>query len=314
MGEIVPQRSMGAYLSSRNRIGTAANLITGLLVSVILDTVCPPYNYSIVFFLAGMCGMIDAFWMARLKEPDNPAENGRTETRKTIRQIFCSTLSKRKFRNYTFFWIAWNFSYMIASPFNSRYILGPLGISFTQYTVFCNFVYFSVSILTLPGWGRFIDRFGCKAAIYLSFGTTSLMGFLWLFSVPKSLLIPFVFHLLGGFFWGVIDLVNQHMMISQTPTENRQDYVAVFSMLTLVFGYASAILLSGLAMELLSGLGNTYTFLGLVIDKYQVLFIVASMLRLITLVAFVPIITEQAHTSLKTSFMNMITKNRRRGS
>lgn len=183
----------------------------------------------------------------------------------------------------TLFWILWNFSYMLCSPFFAYYILGEMQINFMTYTIGCLITSSLTSLIILPFWGKMIDRVGCKPVIKIAFAATGALGFIWILAKRGNPWIPVIFFIIGGFFWCVNDLASQHMLISQTPAKNKAAYIATFSVLTAVLGNAPATLVSGALLGLfekatvLFGKSNGQPLL----DRYQILFIFASIIRIL---------------------------------
>lgn len=104
-----------------------------------------------------------------------------------------------------------------------------------------------------------------------------------------------LFYGLGGTVWCVVELLNQHMMISQTPEEGRQQYVAVYSTCALVLGQGMATLAGGVVMGAIHGwIGEgRLPVAGLALDKYQLLFILASFLRFFVILFLAPRLQER---------------------
>lgn len=287
LGIVVPEQILGRYLSTRNRIGVIADLGCGLLISLFLDHIIAPYNYVIVFGIAGLGSIADACIVGRVAEPV-----GKTapQTERTGRLALGTILRNKGFMRYVLFWVAWNFSYYIASPFNAKYCLGPLGMSFTQFTIGCNYLYYAVTFFSLPLWGRFIDRFGCRNTIYCAFSAIGVIGMLWLFAKPGHLLIPVLFYGLGGTVWCVVELLNQHMMISQTPCGERHRYIAAYSVFSMVLGQGMATLCGGAVMGLIDSAigGGRLQIVWFELDKYQLLFTFACVLRFAVVLFLAP--------------------------
>ena len=163
-------------------------------------------------------------------------------------------------------------------------------MTFTQFTIGCNYLYYAVTIFALPLWGRFIDRFGCRNTVYVAFSAIGVIGLLWLFAEPGRLLIPVLFYGLGGTVWCVVELLNQHMMISQTPDEARHRYVALYSVFSMVFGQGMATLCGGAVMGLIDSAigGGRLQIVWFELDKYQLLFTFACVLRFAVVLFLAP--------------------------
>lgn len=287
LGLVVPEHILGRYLSARNRVGIIADLGCGFFISLLLDHILAPYNYVLVFGIAGLGSIADACITGHVAEPTgDAAPQMRAAGRLPLREI----LHNKNFVRYVLFWVAWNFSYYLASPFNAKYCLGPLGMTFTQFTIGCNYLYYAVTIFALPLWGRFIDRFGCRNTVYVAFSAIGVIGLLWLFAEPGRLLIPVLFYGLGGTVWCVVELLNQHMMISQTPDEARHRYVALYSVFSMVFGQGMATLCGGAVMGLIDRAigGGRLQIVWFELDKYQLLFTFACVLRFAVVLFLAP--------------------------
>ncbi|MFR1358584.1 MAG: hypothetical protein ACLSBB_15340 [Ruthenibacterium lactatiformans] len=272
LGIVVPGGILGRYLSGRAAWHCRQSCVWSCGVFA-LD-----YKNFTIMSWCSVCGAVLYGRCTDCREGAGTAGKRAVQGAQTYpgRQAF----EDRAFRRYVGFWVAWNY-YYLASPFNAKYCLGPLGMSFTQFTVCCNYLYYAITLCSLPFWGSFIDRFGCRKTIYVAFSGIGAVGCLWLFAKPGQMLVPVLFYGLGGTVWCVVELLNQHMMISQTPEEGRQQYVAVYSTCALVLGQGMATLAGGVVMGAIHGwIGEgRLPVAGLALDKYQLLFILASFLR-----------------------------------
>lgn len=289
--QVIPQNIRGSFLTFRSRIGIIVASVFGILISLVLDKTAFSWNYLIAFVLAGVTGLGEIICVSNIIIIPKQKEKSKFEPKKIIKSI----LKNKSFLKYVRFWTCWNFVYTLTSPFVAVYCLQNLSLSFMEYNIFCVIIPNIVSISVLPFWGRRIDRNGCKPVMYVSFTVTALLSVLWLFAKPQNILIPSLFHIIGGAFWIMVEVTNTHMMISQIPDSNRESYTGIFSAVSTVFGHGLAAIFSGYILNGLNDLLNSQsTFWNSIpLDNFQLLFIVNTVIRLGVLFLLLPSINEK---------------------
>lgn len=107
----------------------------------------------------------------------------------------------------------------IASPFFTVYMINELGFSYFWFTLINVSISF-FTILTLPFWGKFSDRYGNRLVIVLSGIFIPLVPFLWMVSTSKIyiLLVP---SLIGGIFWGAFNLSMFNFIYDSVNSDHR---------------------------------------------------------------------------------------------
>jgi len=167
--DIVPEKTMGSYFSSRMRAATALGIFLSLAGAFYIDfwktnfVEFEIYGYSILFFLGFVAGMIGVFFLAISPEPRMKISEESDSFLKRIIKPF----KDLNFRNLLFFSGAWSFAVSLAAPFFTVYMLKRLElnmsfvIGLSVLSQIMNFLFFRV-------WGRFSDRIGNKAVLGLN--------------------------------------------------------------------------------------------------------------------------------------------------
>jgi len=162
--------------------------------------------------------------------------------------------------------VALQVSVFIAAPFFTPYMLGPLRLSYVEYTVLTAAV-FAARVAVYPWLGRMVRRFGARSLLcFAGLGVTPL-AVLWLVSDAFAYLL--VVQVLAGVVWGAYELATCLLFFETMPRAERLSLLTFFNVANAVALVAGS-LLGG---ALLGVLGESP-------NAYAVLFAVSSALRL----------------------------------
>jgi len=172
----------------------------------------------------------------------------------------------------------------IASPFFTVYMLRELGFTYMWFTIvtLSSGVF---SLLALPFWGKFADKYGNKLVIVIASFFIPLVPILWIFSTSKLYLI-LVPSLIGGVFWGGFNLSAFNFIYDSVKREHRALCSAYYNMLMGIGIFAGAII---------GGLIAKYapiTFMSI----FLFIFLVSGLARALMAIIFLPQIKEVRKT------------------
>lgn len=303
MADLLPGNFRGRFFSLRTRISTIAGLIASLIIAKLLDVLPGFIGYATVFILAGVMGIMDILCFIKVVDVPMEAQEKKDSMLTIIKQAF----KDHGYRRYLLFWTLWGFSINFSAPFINLYALGNLKMSFTEITITGQVVSNLTTIFFITKWGRFLDKFGSKVLLYITCTSTAVLLLLLVLASPDNYMPFLIFNLIGGVIWCGTDLANQNMLITHTPSQNRSMYIAIYSVLTTLLGNALAYVAGGYFLESVSKL-NIHIFLGgSLLNNYQLLFIVSSIMRLSAALAFLPGVPKDNPAKLKDVYFQAIT-------
>ncbi|OGS37395.1 MAG: hypothetical protein A2293_10150 [Elusimicrobia bacterium RIFOXYB2_FULL_49_7] len=208
--DLVPN-DCAAFFGRRSRIVGLIALTSMLLSSFFLDAVKGTHLYigfALLFFCAFTARMVSLWALRKQYEPHFQHEESAYFT-------LIQFLQKMRHNNFGRFTLRAAFFMMavqISLPFFTVYMLKDLHFGYIQYTVIVLSASFSM-MLTMPWWGKFIDKYGNLKAIKISTFVTALTPLVWLASAQFADRGPtFLFfylvgaQLLAGALWGGYEL------------------------------------------------------------------------------------------------------------
>lgn len=167
MRDLVPREILGSFFSKRWSIAIASGIPLSLASGYFIDfwrrthPESTPSGFSIVFMLGVMAGLLGLLFLAGVPEPRLVPQE------RTFFSLLRSSLSNPNLRNLLIFLALWNFAVNLAAPFFTVYMLRSIGLDMTT-VVSLAIVSQGISVLSYPFWGRVIDRYGNKSALFIS--------------------------------------------------------------------------------------------------------------------------------------------------
>lgn len=294
MGDLVPIHIRGAYFGMRQRISLISGVITGLLISVMIDRV-GLVGYSIALVIAGISLVLDVACYLFVKWPDME-QTHLPSLRVLLKEVF----SNKGFVKVVIFYSSWLFAINIAAPFWNIHMLEYLKMNFTQMALYSQILSGLSSILIVTRWGRLIDRYGNKPVLQMAAVCIVLSPVPWLFATHSTAYFVIISNVISGATWPVIDICQQNLYLSQSPRTHRSMYIAVFFACINLFGVALANAVGGYLMQ------NPFAYLttrfpvilGLDFSKMHWMIIVSMILRIAVLLIFLPRINEDGAQTL----------------
>ncbi len=299
MGDLIPLRIRGRYFSVRQRIFMISGIITGLLVSWIMDRV-GMVGYTIVLVAAGILGMTDLCffffvdWPAMRTPPPEEKPDG-------FMSMIITVFRDKSYMKVVIFYTAWSFAIFVAAPFFNVYMLDNLGMDYTQITLYNQITSNVMMVLFISGWGRMTDRYGNKPILQIVTLACTLPPFLWVFTRPDATWFIIILNLIAGTFWPPIDLGQQNLSLSQAPEKNKSMYLAVFFATVNLVGIALGNAVGG---ALIKGVyinmeAAKHLFFGVTLNRYHYIFLTSSVLRLLCVLFILPRLREAGSQPLR---------------
>ncbi|MBQ2668232.1 MAG: MFS transporter [Clostridia bacterium] len=280
LSDLTPMQIRGRWLSIRESILAAANVLIGLVVAYALDSLPPDIRYVIIFLIGGTVGVLDMIAFAPCEEVYSAPPQ-----KQNLFKAFGEVLKNKPFMNLVIMWTFWCFTANMSGVYLNPYSMNEMGLSFMQIMIFSTIAASVVAIFVMPAWGRMIDRFGCRNVMMVACFVASMTPLFYLLSRPGSIWPTLLHNTIGAMFWCGSNLTANNMQLSCSPNETRPTHIAVFSCVTALAGGTLGSLAGG---ALLESWNQANLFTTGPLDRYKVLFIVAVVLRLTFTLIFVP--------------------------
>lgn len=271
LGDLTPQTIRGRFLSIRDSILSFTNVIIGLIVAYILDTLPPDMRYIIIFLLGGALGVTDMVCFAFCEEVYSTPPQ-----KQNLFAAIGDVLKNKPFMQLVIMWTAWCFTANMSAVYYSPYSMNEMGLSFTQIMIFATIASSLVTMFIMPKWGVVLDMFGSRNVMLISCAGASLTPLFYLLSTPGNIWPTLLHNSIGALFWCGANLTCSSMQLSLAPDSTRPTHVAFISCVTAMVGTTLGSLAGGALLETWNAAGM---FTG-AIDRYQALFILAVALRL----------------------------------
>ncbi|OGW47701.1 MAG: hypothetical protein A2078_05825 [Nitrospirae bacterium GWC2_57_9] len=280
MGDLVVENRRGAYFGRRSKVTSTAaflSLIAGgwLLGRFEGGSMEMQYQgFVLIFLLALACRLISVLFLKRQFEPAYRVS-------KEAQPGFLKFLKNPEFGNYRSFVLYlgfMNFAVFISGPFFTPYMLHDLKMDYFTFTL-VNGTSILVKVLSLPVWGRAVDRFGARRVMSLAGYLMPLVPVLWLFSGKVSWLIGVQIY--SGFIWAAFEIATVSFIFDVTSPEKRVTGMAYYNM------FSGIALISGaLAGSLIVRFDVLFP------STYMLAFLVSGLLRFGASVLFLPRLSE----------------------
>jgi MFS family permease len=280
MGDLVVENRRGAYFGRRSKVTSTASFLALLAAGYLLqqfqggDTERQHLGFVLIFLLALASRMISVIYLKRQFEPPysppKEAEFG-----------FLQFLKQKEFRNYRSFVLylgLMNFAVFIAGPFFTPYMLKDLRMDYLTFTL-VNASSIIVKVLSLPVWGRTVDRFGARRVMSLAGYLMPPVPVLWLFSDNVSWLIAVQIY--SGFIWGGFEIATVSFIFDITTPQKRATGVAYYNMIN-----GAALIIGALFGSLIVRLDLFFS------SPYLLAFLASGLLRLGASLIFLPRLSE----------------------
>lgn len=278
MGDLVQEKSKGAYFGRRNRIISIVSLIAlvfaAISLSLFKNIILPIILLSSFFIIAFFSKYISYKLIKKQYEPKFKLREG---------YYFSLWAFIKRFDNFgkfTVYHAFFNFAIMIASPFFAIYMLEELNLNYTIYTI----VTMSSSVFYLlftPFVGKFSDRYGNKKLLHLSTLLFSINPLLWIF-IKSPLILILVPQLLVGLANAALVIGVTNFTYDSVSPRHRGLCVAYFNILTGI-GIFIGSLLGGFLIKYVQL--SSYS-------PYLMVFALAFIMRSIVSIIFLPKIRE----------------------
>ncbi|MBD3170252.1 MAG: MFS transporter [candidate division Zixibacteria bacterium] len=277
LADLVPCRIRGRHFGIRNIAVAVATVTSTIVGGMILDYFTGAgkndIGFAIIIGMASLFALLAAWLLGKI--PDKPAVEIKHGT---DYPSFWAPLREPRFMHLIKVYFVWNVAIGISAAFFAPHMLNFLNLSFTQISIYNSLAAMSAIFLNKP-WGKLIDRFGCKPVMaFCAFGI-ALVPIVWLFPKPGFIWILIPETVFSGMLWAGLNLSIFNIPIANSPQNGRTVYLALFSLMGGLGFFAASIAGGGLAENWSD---FSFYFGGQTIINYHLLFLISSVLRLMS--------------------------------
>lgn len=276
MGDLINEKEKGKYFSKRNIIIGIASLTGALIGGILLKNLRSNgyvlLGFSLLFFFAFVSRMISYFYFKIQYHPPYK------QTKRAYFSFFSFIKKYDNFGKFAVYQSFFNFAIMFASPFFAVYMYQTLkfnDITYTIVTISSTLAY----LVFLPFIGKFSDKYGNLRLLYLANICFIISPIPWIFLKTPIFLI--IAQLISGLANAAYIIAFTNFIYSSTSHEHRGICLAYTNILVGIGVFLGAIS-GGLMLNYASGWAN----------KFIILFIMASSLRALVALFFLPQIKE----------------------
>jgi len=287
LGDIIPEKIRGAYFGKRNKICSTVALLSTIAAAFILDFFKTRgvvlVGFSILFFFACIFRLLSANTFRKHYEPKFKLQPGYYFSF----WQFIKKAPSNNFGKFVIFIALIDLSTNISAPFFSVYMLKDLNFSYITFML-VNISSSIFSILFMPVWGKFADKYGNKDLLKLGAFMIPFIPILWLFS-KSPVYLAFSPQLLSGVGWAAFNLAATNYIYDCVSPQRRALCVSYYNIIAGVGVFIGAIIGGFLASYL------SITFM----NKLLFVFLISGILRLVVVFFALPVIKEVRQTENK---------------
>ncbi len=293
--DVIPLRIRGRYFAVRSRISTIVGMAFGFVIGALLDAMPGFAGYAVVFTIAGIAGFCDIFSFHFMHLPPMSAPPVKNGLLQMVKPVF----SDRQYMRMVMALTAWMFSVQIVAPYFNVYMLENMRMTNFEITVSCQIVSNLFLVLVVSRWGVALDSYGSRPVLTIGAFLTSFAPLFWSLIGPRMVWAVALVNVLSGATYVAIDLGAQNLFMGQAKGDNRSMYIAVYFFFTQLVGLALGSAVGGWLLDNVTSRVEAYhlVILGTPISRYNVMFAVSAILRLLTVFFLMPGIHEEGAAS-----------------
>lgn len=234
IGDLIPERERGQFFSNRNRILTIVGLFFTGLIGLVLNMFdkSVAYPYQILFILSFVFGLMEAFYLFKHTEINEPSESENSQYNfwKTLKGM----AKEKPFIMFLSSSMLFNFGWQMAWPLFNIYQVEYVKATAFWFSVFTIANQLS-QILTYRWWGRMADRYGNGKMLAIATAGMATAPFLTVQST--SLIYLTITNLFTGVFLAGTNLLLFNQLLGVSPEKSRSSYITQYSIFIGLIGF-----------------------------------------------------------------------------
>lgn len=238
VGETIPEESRDHAFSQRNRIVAISSIAITLIAGIIMDAMKFPWSYRVVFLASFLFSLAEVFFLFQMRPL---AHGGESRVFIPLQKMF---KVNPEYRRFTVGNLIFQIGYQGLLPLFTIYTVQNLKAT-PGWISLISIASALGQIVFYPLWARFSRRFGQRLMISLASFLMALSPIFY--AVSTNLLSLVIFNFVIGAFWAGYYLVSFNFLLSVSPSDSRERYIAVFNTLANATGIFLPLLGVGLA-------------------------------------------------------------------
>lgn len=236
MADMVPPETRGSYFGIRSAIAQATGVVVTLAAGWYLERHQGYAGFRGLYTLAAVAGLVNVSLF--FFQPEAPYVRGKTGS--LLRHI-AMPLRSRGFRNTVLYGAALGAVTGLVNPFYAVYMIKGLGVGYATLGIASAVSTLGAVVANLL-MGRYLDRIRMER--YLTWAPLLFIAvpLVWLALRPASTALLFPANLLSGALMAVQQLVLTNLSYGMSPRDSRPVFLAVFSAVGGLAGFAAPIL------------------------------------------------------------------------
>jgi MFS family permease len=230
VARVTPVQLRGRLFAIRVILGALLGILAGLAVTVVLDGIAYPYNFSVLFLLAFIFSMVSFVFLVFIRDDDRKTRV-RESVESPIRRV---TTILRENRNYRHFLIADALIVMaiVAEAFYAVHAIARFGLTPGAAGHFI-MIMTATTVVGSMFFGNLADRLGHRLNLVLAAGLLGLACILAL--VAPSIEVYYLVFITSALAIGLRHISRLPIVVELCSDEDRPTYIAVSSVLTAPF-------------------------------------------------------------------------------
>jgi MFS family permease len=284
MGALIPSQVRAVYFAQRNRLGQLATLIgfvmAGLLLQVADRSGLSLQAFAALFTVAGASRVVSTLCLVACREVPHRDRDGDAAPDETpaarkpghplhhLRRTLAAIAVSPAGALLAYLW-ALAFAAQFSAPYFTPYMLDDRGFSYLSYMLVIGVGLFSKAA-AMPAFGRLVTRIGSVRLLRIGGVAIIPLSALWLVSAEVGYLVGV--QVVAGVAWASYELAAALLFFDAVQHRQRTGVVTIHNL--------------GLSIATLSGAaagGATLRWLGENQAAYLTIFVISSLLRILTL-------------------------------
>ncbi|MFZ9920068.1 MAG: MFS transporter [Terrimicrobiaceae bacterium] len=249
MAGLIPDAARAAFISRDQVALFVGSLISLVLSSFMLAGEISPWEYSLVFFVSALAGLMSLVFIKKIPEVSAGSDLGQASHPVPWRNML--------FHPPFFSLLIFNLLFVL--------VVGSLGVFTVEYlhefpgfdasqVLILSGISFVGSLAALPFVGRLVERHGAKPILAVSLGLISLVILGWFLVaagiLPCSKRLIGSLNFLSGMAGAAFNVANGRLALATMPVMGRNHFCAMFSVITSL-GLGAAPVAWGISLDVI---------------------------------------------------------------
>lgn len=246
VGEWLPQKSRGKYLGKRNRILQISTVVFLVLAGKAIDLIGgdePLRGFQAIIAL----GVVLRFFSIRWQYHIYSLKEGGQESTTPFKSQIGTIMKDKPLMRFIAFGFAFNLAFNFVGPFFAIFLFKALEMQLVEVGYLVTLATIT-GALTMPQWGKLMDKYGCRSTLALALIAWMLNGYFFTFATPESIWVAYTLFATGGVFGAGFLFATFNMTLKLVPKNAKTTAISLNLAASSLAGAISPII-GGIAIE-----------------------------------------------------------------